>query len=48
MADPEQQQMPVAAAATPVNKSVKLPIFWPANIAAWFASVEGVFELRGR
>jgi hypothetical protein len=22
-------------------------LFWPANIAAWFASVEGVFELRG-
>jgi hypothetical protein len=21
--------------------------FWPANIAAWFASGEGVFELRG-
>jgi hypothetical protein len=26
---------------------VKLPVFWPTNIAAWFASVEGVFELRG-
>jgi hypothetical protein len=43
MADP----VPVAAAAAPINKSVKLPVFWPANIAAWFASVEGVFELRG-
>jgi hypothetical protein len=42
MADPVQQP-----AAGPVNKSVKLPVFWPANIAAWFASVEGVFELRG-
>jgi hypothetical protein len=42
MADPVP-----AAAAAPVNKSVKLPVFWPANIAAWFASVEGVFELRG-
>ncbi len=37
----------MAAAAVPINKSVKLPVFWPANIAAWFASVEGVFELRG-
>jgi hypothetical protein len=43
MADPA----PAGAAAVPVNNSVKLPMFWPANIAAWFASVEGVFELRG-
>jgi hypothetical protein len=38
---------PAPAAAAPVNNSVKLPPFWPANVAAWFTSVEGVFELRG-
>jgi hypothetical protein len=48
MEDEEQLQLPVAPAApaVPVNNSVKLPAFWPANIAAWFASVEGIFELR--
>jgi hypothetical protein len=34
MADPEQQQLAAAVVAALVNKSVKLPIFWPANIAA--------------
>jgi hypothetical protein len=46
----EQVQLPMAgpaAAAAPVNRLVKLPAFWPTNIAAWFASVDGVFELRG-
>jgi hypothetical protein len=38
---------PAPAAAALVNNSVKLPPFWPANVAAWFTSVEGVFELRG-
>jgi hypothetical protein len=42
------EDIPPPAAAPPlVNKSVKLPVFWPTNIAAWLASVEGVFELRG-
>jgi hypothetical protein len=41
------EYIPPPSAAPPlVNKSVKLPVFWPTNIAAWFASVEGVFELR--
>jgi hypothetical protein len=39
--------MPAVAVAAPVNKSVKLPVFWPANIAAWFASMECIFELCG-
>jgi hypothetical protein len=48
MEDEEQIQLPAAPAgpAVPVNNSVKLPAFWPANIAPWFASVEGIFELR--
>jgi hypothetical protein len=48
MEDEEQIQLPVAPAApaVPVNNSVKLPAFWPANITAWFASVECIFELR--
>jgi hypothetical protein len=45
MEDEELAPPPVAPAA-PVNNSVKLPAFWPANIAAWSASVEGIFELR--
>jgi hypothetical protein len=45
----EDEQIPVPAvpAHAPINNSVKLPPFWPANVAAWFTSVEGVFELRG-
>jgi hypothetical protein len=48
----DEEQIPAPAApavlpAAPVNNSVKLPAFWPANIAAWFSSVEGIFELRG-
>jgi hypothetical protein len=48
MEDEEQIQLPVAPAApaVPVNNSVKLPAFWPAKIAAWFASVEDIFELQ--
>ncbi len=42
----EELAPPLVAPAAPVNNSVKLPAFWPANIAAWFASVEGIFELR--
>jgi hypothetical protein len=38
---------PPMAVAPPINNSVKLPAFWPANIATWFSSVEGIFELRG-
>jgi hypothetical protein len=34
-------------AATSINNLVKLPPFWLANMAAWFTSVEGVYELRG-
>ena len=30
-----------------VNRAVKLPPFWPANAAAWFRTVESMFELRG-
>jgi hypothetical protein len=30
----------------PREQVSEMPAFWPANIAAWFASVEGVFELR--
>jgi hypothetical protein len=39
--------VPAPAVVAPVNNSVKLPPFWLANVAAWFTSVEGVFELRG-
>jgi hypothetical protein len=51
MEDEESAPPPVAPAAlgvpaVPVNNSVKLPAFWPAKTAAWFASVEGIFELR--
>jgi hypothetical protein len=46
MDEVEQIQAPVRPAA-PVDKSVKLLAFWPTNITAWFASVEGVFKLRG-
>jgi hypothetical protein len=44
MADLEQ--LP-AVPTTPVNSLVKLAAFWPANSAAWFSSVEGIFELHG-
>jgi hypothetical protein len=43
---PAAPELPAPAPA-PVNNSVKLLAFWSANVAAWFASVEGVFELRG-
>jgi hypothetical protein len=51
----EEEQMPASKAqaavapiaAAPVNSHVKLPTFWPANIDAWFTSVERVFQLRG-
>jgi len=26
--------------------AVKLPPFWPANIATWFTTIEGTFKLR--
>ena len=47
MEDEQAPEVAAPVATAPVNNSVKLPTFWPANIAAWFASVEGVFELRG-
>ncbi len=42
-----QEVEPATALAALVNNSVKLPLFRPANVASWFTSVEGVFELRG-
>jgi hypothetical protein len=44
MEDEEQIKLP-AVPATPVNKSVRLPVFWLTNIATWFASMKGIFEL---
>ena len=38
----QQQQEP-----PPRSNAVKLPPFWVCNPAAWFATAEGAFELRG-
>jgi hypothetical protein len=45
MDDEEQIHLPVALVVPP-NNSLKLLAFWPANIATWFASVDGIFELQ--
>jgi hypothetical protein len=34
------------SSTAPINNSVELLAFWPANIAACFALVEDIFELR--
>jgi hypothetical protein len=41
-----QPAEPAPALAALENNSVKLAPFWPANVAAKFTSVEGVFEHR--
>ncbi len=38
-------QIPVAT--TPVNNSLKQLTFWPANVAMWFTSTDGVFLSLG-
>ena len=43
----EQQQQQQQQEPPPRSNAVKLPPFWVCNPAAWFATAEGAFELRG-